>query len=104
MLLGGAKMTGTSGKDGRGHWRIRPEQADLNSIQRRKVSRGLRRMITREQSGMAGFMRELRNGIKAELEGSHRRQLGAHSESDEPSKNDEMITSSTHGRIQLALQ
>ena len=87
-----------------GHWWIRVEQADLNSRQRRKISRGLRRMITREQSGMARLLRELRKGIKAEIEESNRRQLGAHSESDEPSRNDEMTTSSTHGRIQLALQ
>ena len=63
-----------------GHWWIRIDQ-DLNSRQRRKISRGLRRMITREHSGLAELLQELRNGIRAEVEESNGRQLNMHSES-----------------------
>ena len=77
-----------------GSWLIRVEQTDLNSRQRRKISRGLRRMITLEQHGTAGLLRELRNGIKVEIEGSNRRHLSTLSQ----------IISGTHERIQLVLQ
>ena len=78
-------------------------QTDLNSRKRRKISRGFRRMITREQNGTAGLFRELQNGIRAEIEGSNKRHLSTHSGSDDQSRNDETITSSTHERIQLVL-
>ena len=61
-------------------------------------------MITREHSGMAELLQELRNGIKAEVEESNRRQLNMHSESDEPLKNDEMISDNTHGHNPLTMQ
>ena len=50
-----------------GAWWIRVEQPNLNSRQRRKISRGRRRMITPEQNGMTNLLRELRDEIKAEV-------------------------------------
>ena len=67
-------------------------------------NQGFRGMITREQNGMAGLLRELQNGIRTEIEGSNRRHLSTHSESDDHSRNDETITSSTQERLQLVLQ
>ena len=87
-----------------GNWWIRVEQQDLNSRERREISRGFRRMIIHEQNGMASLLRKLRNGIKAEVEGTNRRHLSTLSESDEPSRNDEVITNSTHERIHVVLQ
>ena len=58
-------------------------------------------MIIREQNGVAGLLRELRNGIKAEIERSNKGHLRMHSESDEPSKKGETMTSSTHECIPL---
>ena len=79
---------------------IRVEQQNLNSRKRRKIARGLRRILTR----MASLLRELRNGIKAEIEGKTRRHLSTFSESDEPMKNEELSTDGTNRRIRLALQ
>ena len=42
-----------------GSWSIRVDQDDMNSRQRRKISRSFRRMVVREQNGMAGLPREL---------------------------------------------
>ena len=87
-----------------GNWWMRVEQMDLNSRLRSEISSCLRRMIIREQNGMAGLLRELRNGIEAEIEGTNRRPVSTFSEHDEPSRNDEVITNCTHERIQLVLQ
>ena len=105
MVEGGRrrKDDGDEWQSWNGHWWIRVEQ-DLNSRQRRKVSRGLRRMITREHSGMAELLKELRNGIKAVVEESNRKQLSMHSESDELLKNDGVTSGNTHGHIPLTLQ
>ena len=70
-----------------GSWWIRVEQQNLNSRQRRKISRGLRRMITREQNGMANLLKELRNEIRAEVEETTRRHLNTFSDDDELSRN-----------------
>ena len=86
-----------------GNWWIRVAQQDFNS-KRSEISRGFRRMIIREQNGMASLLRELRNGIKPEIEGTNRPRSSTVSESDEPSRNDEVITNSTHERIQLVLR
>ena len=56
-----------------GNWSIWVGQQDFISRHRRKISMGLRRMIIREQNGMASLLRELRNGIGAEIEGTNRR-------------------------------
>ena len=48
---------------------------DTLELETEEMSRGLRRMITREQNGVAGLLRELRNGIKAEIEGSQQTTL-----------------------------
>ena len=48
---------------------------DALELKTEEMSRGLRRMITREQNGVAGLLRELRNGIKAEIEGSQQTTL-----------------------------
>ena len=51
-----------------GSWWIRVNQDDLNSRQRRKISRNLRKMIDREKNGMARLLQELKKGIRAEVE------------------------------------
>ena len=43
------------------------EQQNLNSRQRRQISRGLRRLIARGQEEMIGVMEELKDEIRAEL-------------------------------------
>ena len=78
-----------------GTWWLSVEQQNLNSRQRRKISRRLRRMITREPKWMASLLRELRNGIKAEIEETTRRHLSTFSESDELMKNEELSTDGT---------
>ena len=50
-----------------GSWWIRVNQDDLNSRQRRKISRNLRKMIDREKNGMARL-----KGIRAEIDASER--------------------------------
>ena len=53
-------------------------------------------MIIREQNGVANLLRELRNRIKSEVEGTTRRHLCTFSESNEPMKNWEMRIDGTH--------
>ena len=60
-------------------------------------------MTSLEQNGMAGLLRELRNGIRAEIDESNTRHLSTHSESDDQPRNDETNTNNTHERIQLVL-
>ena len=47
-----------------GSWWIRVNQDDLNSRQRRKISRGLKKMIDCEKNGMARLSQELKKGIR----------------------------------------
>ena len=65
---------------------IRVDQDDLRSRKRRKISRSFRRMVVREQNGMEGLPRELRNGIRAVIDESNIRCVNVNSESDERSK------------------
>ena len=51
-----------------GSWWIRVNQDDLNSRQRRKISRNLRKMIDREKNGMARLHQEQKKGIREEVE------------------------------------
>ena len=51
-----------------GSWWIRVNQDDLNSRQRRKTSRNLKKMIDREKNGMARLLQELKKGIRAEVQ------------------------------------
>ena len=81
-----------------GSWWIRVEQQNLNSRQRRKISRGLRRMITREQNGMANLLKELRNEIRAEVEETTRRHLNTFSDDDELSRN-HRVDDDTHALL-----
>ena len=60
-------------------------------------------MIIREQNGVANLLRELGNGIGAEVEGTTRRHLCMFSESNEPMENSEMRVDGTHGLSQLIL-
>ena len=55
-----------------GSWWIRVNQDDLNSRQRSKTSRSLKKMIDREKNGMARMLQELKNGIRAEVDESRR--------------------------------
>ena len=80
---------------------IRVNQDDLNSRQRRKISRGLKRMIDREKNGMARLLRELKKSIRAEVDES-RRGADTNSESIEKSREEEDCTT-YHGRIPLVL-
>ena len=73
MLLENAKMMETSGRDGTEL--MDSGREDTLELKTEEMSRGLRRMITREQNGVAGLLRELRNGIKAEIEGSQQTTL-----------------------------
>ena len=73
-------------------WIIKVEQQNFNSRQRRKISRGLRRMITREQNGMTNLLRELRKEIRAEVEEATKRHLSAFSKDDELVKDEELNT------------
>ena len=52
---------------------------------------------------MANLLRELRNRIKSEVEGTTKRHLCTFSESNEPMKNSEMRIDGTHGLSQLIL-
>ena len=69
----------------------------LNSRQRRKISRGLRRMIDRERNGMAKLLQELKRGIRAEIDES-RRGANTNSESDQKSRDEEVDSTTHHGR------
>ena len=66
-------------------WWIRVNQDELNSRQRRKISRGLKKMIAREKNGMARLLREEKKGIRAEVDES-RRGADTNSESNEKSR------------------
>ena len=55
-----------------GSWWIRVNQDDLNSRQRRKISRCLKKMIDREKNRMARFLQGLKKGIRAEVDESRR--------------------------------
>ena len=70
-----------------GSWWIRVNQDDLNSRQRRKISRNLRKMIDREKNGMARLLQELKKGIRAEVES--RRGADTNSEDNERSRDDD---------------
>ena len=67
----------------KGSW-IRVNQDNLNSRHGRNNSRGLKRMIDREKNGMARLIRELKKGIKDEVDDS-KRSVNASSDSDEKS-------------------
>ena len=60
-------MNGMNGKGGMESGWIRVDQDGLNSRRRRKISRGLRRLVNRERNGMARLLQELRRGIRAEI-------------------------------------
>ena len=66
-----------------GSWWIKVEQQNFNSTQRRKISRGLWRIMTREQNEMTNLLRELRNEMRAEVEEATKRHLSAFSKDDE---------------------
>ena len=83
-----------------GSWWIRVNQDDLNSRQRRKISRGLKRMIDREKNGMARLLWELKKSIRAEVDES-RRGADTNSESNEKSRKEEEDCTTYHGRIPL---
>ena len=85
-----------------GSWWIRVNQDDLNSRQRRKISGGLKRMIDRERNGMAKLLRELKKGIKAEIDES-RQGANMNSESDEKSGDGEEDSTTYQVRIPLVL-
>ena len=55
-----------------GSWWIWVNQDDLNSRQRRKISRSLKKIIDREKNGMARLLQELKKGIRAEVDESRR--------------------------------
>ena len=55
-----------------GSWWILVNQDDLNSRQRRKISRGLKKIIDREKNGMARLLQELKKGIRDEVDESRR--------------------------------
>ena len=59
------KTMATNGQGG--SWWIRVNQDDLNSRQRRMISRNLKKMIDREKNGMARLLQELKKGIRAEV-------------------------------------
>ena len=77
-------------------------QDDLNSQKRRKISRGLKRLIDREKNGMARLIRELKKGIKDEVDDS-KRSANASSESDEKFRDGEEDGTTYHRRIPLVL-
>ena len=71
-----------------GSWWIRVNQDDLNSRQRRKISRGLEKMIDREKNGMARLLQELKKGIRAEVDES-RGGADTNSENNERSRDED---------------
>ena len=85
-----------------GCWWIRVHQDDLNSRQRRKMSRSLKKMIDREKNGMARLLQELKKGIRAEVNES-RRGADTNSESNERSRDEDEDCTTYHGRIPLVL-
>ena len=85
-----------------GSWWIRVNQDDLNSRQRRKISRGLKKMIDREKNGMARLLRKLKKGIRAEVDES-RRGADTNSENNERSRDEDEDCTTYHERIPLVL-
>ena len=81
-------MMEMNGGGGEGRWWIRVNHDDLNSRQRRKISRNLKKMIDREKNGMARLLQELKKGIKAEVDES-RRCADTNSENNEISRDDD---------------
>ena len=61
----------------KGAWWVKVEQQNLNSRQRRQISRGLRRLIERGQGEMIGLMEELKNDVRAEMVKANARGTGA---------------------------
>ena len=59
----------------------------MNSRQRRKISRNLRKMIDREKNGMARLLQELKKGMRTKVES--RRGADMNSEDNETSKDDD---------------
>ena len=93
------EMNGRGGQEAGG---IRVNQDDLNSRQRRKISRNLKKMIDREKNGMARLLQELKNGIKAEVDES-RRGADTNSENNERSRDDDEDCTTYHVRTPLVL-
>ena len=87
---------------GDGSWWIRVNQDDLNSRQRRKISRGLKKMIDREKNGMARLLQELKKGIRTEVDES-RRGADTNSENNERSGDEDEDCTTYHGGIPLVL-
>ena len=85
-----------------GSWWIRVNQDDLNSRQRRKISRSLKNMIDREKNGMARLLQELKKGIRAEVDES-RRGAYTNSENNERSRDEDEDCTTYHGRIPFVL-
>ena len=85
-----------------GSWWIRVNHDDLNSRQRRKISRNLKKMIDREKNGMARLLQELKKGIKAEVDES-RRGADTNSENNERSRDDDENCTTYQVRIPLVL-
>ena len=85
-----------------GSWWIRVNQDDLNSRQRRKISRNLKKMIDREKNGMARLLQELKKGIRAEIDES-RRSADTNSETNERSRDDDENCTTYQVRSPLVL-
>ena len=84
-----------------GSWWIRVNQDDLNSRQRRKISRNLRKMIDHEKNGMARLLQELKKGIRAEVES--RRDADMNTEDIEKSKDDDDDENCTTHQVRIPL-
>ena len=85
-----------------GSWWIRVNQDDLNSRQRRKISRKLKKMIDREKNGMTRLLQELKRGIRVEVES--RRGADTNSEDNERLRDDDDETCTIYpARIPLVL-
>ena len=85
-----------------GRWWIRVNQDDLNSRQRRNISRSLKKMIDREMNGMDRLLQELKKGIMAEVDES-RRSADTNSENNERSRYEDEDCTTYHGRIPFVL-
>ena len=60
-----------------GAWLVKVEQQNLNSRQRRRISRGLRRLIARAREETIGVLEELKDEIRAEWVKANARSTGA---------------------------
>ena len=83
-------------------WQRWEGQDDLNSRQRRKISRSLKKMIDREKNGMARLLQELKKGIRSEVDES-RRCADTNSENNEKSRDEDEDCTTCHGPIPLVL-